>query len=219
MKSNKTGETKQVTKSKTKTQKLETTSNLPETTKPAVEPSAINTTKRNKNIKTETKQLNLNNDATTPIATGKTNESTKETSAKSFKFLVIQFLKFLCFSLGAAVIEFSSFSVIILFGSVIAADVISVILSCLFNFTLNRKYTFKSANNIYLGMILYGIFYLIFTPLGAWFINSLVNAGVNEFLAKFIKMLINFVLDFSFCKFVVFRVKGKKQPDVSSIKK
>ncbi|MEG1581736.1 MAG: GtrA family protein [Clostridia bacterium] len=133
---------------------------------------------------------------------------------KSFKQILKQFLVFLCFSLGAGLIEISSFSIIILFGNVIVADVVSVVLSCLFNFTLNRKYTFKSVNNIYLGMVLYGLFYLVFTPLGALFIDFLVKAGVNEFLAKAIKMIINFVLDFLYCKFVIFKVKAPKTKEI-----
>ena len=136
---------------------------------------------------------------------------------------VIQFIKFLGFSLGAGVIEFLTFTLIVLLAGrqslvdagvrdtwVIVAEVTSVVLSCLFNFTLNRKYTFKSANNMAVGMILYGLFYLVVTPLGVQFILLLTHSGWNEFLAKATKMILNFLLDFTFCKFVLFRTKQKR---------
>lgn len=125
-----------------------------------------------------------------------------------------QFLKFLCFSLGAGIIELVSFTLITLEAEgevwLLVAEVISVVLSCLFNFTLNRKYTFKAANNIVLGMLLYGAYYAVATPVGAMFIISLTRLGVNEFLAKAIKMLINFVIDFCYCKFFIFKIGKKK---------
>ncbi len=123
---------------------------------------------------------------------------------------ILQFLQFLCFSLGAGVIEFVSFLLLSSIGSrnetmLIIAEVSSVVLSCLFNFTLNRKFTFRSTNNIVLGMFLYGLYYLIATPVGASFIVYLTRCGWADWLAKATKMALNFVLDFLYCKCIIFR--------------
>ncbi len=131
----------------------------------------------------------------------------------------IQFLKFLCVSLGAGVVEFGSFTLLDLIfrsvwhtdilpkGTIIWIEIVSVALSCLFNFTVNRKFTFKAATNIALGMVMYGAYYALATPLGALFITFLQTHGLSEFLAKAIKMVLNFALDFLYCKFVIFNKK------------
>ena len=123
---------------------------------------------------------------------------------------ILQFIRFLCFSLGAGVIEFVSFLLLSSIDSgnetvLVIAEVASVVFSCLFNFTLNRKYTFQSANNIVLGMFLYGLYYLIATPVGASFIVWLTRCGWADWLAKATKMILNFILDFLYCKFIIFR--------------
>ncbi len=128
----------------------------------------------------------------------------------------VKVLKFVCFSLGAGVVEFGSFALLTRLlpntdRYIVVAEVISVALSCLFNFTLNRKYTFKSASNIYLGMALYGLFYLVMTPLGAWFILKLMGWGLPELVAKIVKMVVNFAFDFLFCNFVLFRSPSRPQ--------
>ena len=129
----------------------------------------------------------------------------------------IQFLFYLCFSLGAGVIEFVSFTLISLISStkvcLIIAEVTSVVLSCTFNFTLNRKYTFKSCQNIFVGLIAYLVLYAIITPLGAWFIVGMTNIGVHSLLAKAMKMLMTFATEFLFCKFILFRIKPPKNKE------
>ena len=134
-----------------------------------------------------------------------------------------QFLKFLCVSLGAGVVEFGSFTILDLIfrgvwhtdvlpkGTIIWIEIVSVVLSCLFNFTINRKFTFKAASNIVVGMILYGAYYAVATPLGALFITFLQTHGLNEFLAKAIKMVLNFIIDFLYCKFFIFNKKIFKE--------
>jgi len=128
----------------------------------------------------------------------------------------LQFFKFLFFSLGAAVIDFGSFALLIWLlpnaktYTVIAA-VTSVALSCLFNFTLNRKYTFRSVNNIKLGMLMYGLFYLVLTPCMAQLILLQVHFGIPELLAKPVSMVVNFFCDYAFCRFVLFRPWGGKK--------
>ncbi len=132
----------------------------------------------------------------------------------TFRDHALQFLKFVFFSLGAGIIELGSFELLRLFfpqpNMLVPAEVASVVLSCLFNYTLNRKYTFGASNNIALGMAIYGLYYLVATPVGAQFIVWLVSLRWDETLAKATKMILNFVLDFSLCKFVIFRLRPKK---------
>lgn len=139
----------------------------------------------------------------------------KDSKASETKKGFIQFAKFLGFSLGAGVIEFLSF---FLFGLIsdnlnwiVAAEIISVVLSCLFNFTFNRKYTFKNSSNIVVGMILYGAFYAITAPLWALAMREVIaNIGTQyELLVKAVKMILNFVLDFLYCKFVLFGLANR----------
>lgn len=122
---------------------------------------------------------------------------------------IFQFLKFTMFSAGAGIVEGSSFAILELTvqAPVWVYDVISVTLSVLFNFTVNRKFTFKSSANLMLSMLLIGLFYAGFIPLGAFIISTLVNNGLNDFLAKAIKMVLNLVLEFTYYKLVVYRNK------------
>mgnify|MGYP003316661190 CR=1 FL=1 len=70
-------------------------------------------------------------------------------------------LKFVLFSMSAAVIELSSFSLCDrMFGlAPWISQLISQILSVLWNFTFNRKFTFKSAKNVPIAMLLVFLFY------------------------------------------------------------
>jgi len=82
---------------------------------------------------------------------------------------------------------------------------IALTLSVLWNFTLNRRYTFQSAANVPVAMAKVFGFYLVFTPLSTWLGQLAENAGVNEYIVLALTMLSNFVLEFLFCKFVVYR--------------
>ena len=90
------------------------------------------------------------------------------------------------------------------------ADTVGLALSILWNFTFNRKFTFKAANNVPIAMLLAFAFYVPFYPFQIWYIDavekSLVNIGDWAFvIAQGTCMLINFVLEFLWQKFVVFR--------------
>ena len=84
---------------------------------------------------------------------------------------------------------------------------ISLVLSILWNFTLNCRYTFKSAANVPVAMAKVFGFYLVFTLLSTYLGNLAEEAGVNDFIILVITMLTNFILEFLFCKFVVYRGK------------
>ena len=119
-----------------------------------------------------------------------------------------QVIKFTLFSISAGVIQVASFALLELFVQTYWIPyLISLLLSILWNFTMNRKYTFKSAANVPLAMAKVLSFYLVFTPLSTWLGNLAELHGVNDFLILAVTMVSNFVLEFLFCKFVVYRGK------------
>ena len=83
---------------------------------------------------------------------------------------------------------------------------VSLCLSVLWNFTLNRKFTFCSANNIPIAMMKVAVFYLVFTPLSTWWTAVLTSEGIgwNEYLVLAGTMLINFVTEYLYDRFIVF---------------
>ena len=117
-----------------------------------------------------------------------------------------QIVKFTLFSISAGVIQLGSFALLEIFIKTYwIAYLISLLLSILWNFTMNRKFTFKSATNVPIAMAKVLGFYLVFTPLSTWLGNLAEANGVNDFLILAITMISNFVLEYLFCKFVVYR--------------
>lgn len=120
-----------------------------------------------------------------------------------------QLIKFTLFSVSAGIIQVGSFA---LFNELFKwrywpAYLLSLILSVLWNFTLNRKYTFKSAANVPVAMAKVFGFYLVFTPLSTWLGHLAETAGVNDYIILAVTMISNFLLEFLFCKLVVYRNK------------
>lgn len=116
-------------------------------------------------------------------------------------------IKFTLFSLSAGIIQIVSFT---LMNELTPLQehisyLIALVLSVLWNFTLNRRYTFQSAGNVPKAMLLVALFYLVFTPYSTWLEKVLVGMGWNEYLVTLINMAQNFVLEFLYDKFVVFR--------------
>ena len=117
-----------------------------------------------------------------------------------------QAVKFTLFSVSAGVIQIGSFALLEVFiKDYWIPYLISLVLSILWNFTLNRKYTFKSAANVSVAMMQVFGFYVVFTPLSTYLGNLAESVGVNDFIILIVTMLANFVLEFLFCKFVVYR--------------
>ena len=119
----------------------------------------------------------------------------------------LQAIKFFLFSVSAGVIQVGSFTVLdMAFGlNYWVAYLTSLLLSVLWNFTFNRRYTFKSSANIPVAMAKVIGFYLVFTPLSTWLGDMADKAGMNYYIILGLTMLSNFVLEFLFCKFVVYR--------------
>ena len=119
----------------------------------------------------------------------------------------IRVLKFFLFSVSAGVIQTLSFT---LMNEVFAWNywvcyMTALILSVLWNFTLNRKFTFQSANNVPVAMLKVAAFYLVFTPLSTWGGQALTQIGWNEYIVLGLSMLANLVTEFLYQKHVVFR--------------
>ena len=120
---------------------------------------------------------------------------------------LLRMIKFTLFSISAGVIQIGSFTLLneVARLEYWPAYLISLILSILWNFTFNRRYTFKAATNVPIAMLKVFGFYLVFTPLSTWFISFSTNSGLNSFIAEGISMICNFVLEFLFCKFFVYK--------------
>ena len=121
---------------------------------------------------------------------------------------LLRSMKFLFFYISAGLIEIVSFALLneTLGWPYWPCYLIALILSVLWNFTLNRRYTFRSANNVPIAMAKVFLFYLIFTPastlLGNWLAETV---GWNEYLVTGLNMAMNFVLEFLYDRFFVFR--------------
>lgn len=117
-------------------------------------------------------------------------------------------VKFTLFSISAGVIQMVSFALLneLTNLSYWICYLTALVLSVVWNFTLNRQYTFQSANNVPKAMMLVALYYCVFTPLSTWagdYLNGTLEW--NEYLVTIINMLVNFVTEFLYDKFVVFR--------------
>lgn len=123
---------------------------------------------------------------------------------------LIRSVKFVLFSASAGIIQVGSFALLneLLHLNYWVAYLISLVLSVLWNFTLNRKFTFKSAANVPIAMAKVACFYLVFTPLSTWWTAALTEPSYgimwNEYLVLVLTMLVNFVTEYLFDRFFVF---------------
>lgn len=127
-------------------------------------------------------------------------------------------LKFFLFSISAGIIEIIAFSILneLTGWSYWPCYLIALVLSVLWNFTLNRRYTFQSANNVPLAMAQVLGFYCVFTPASTILGNYLADTLLwNEYLVTGMNMAANFILEYLYDRFVVFR----KSLDTNSIAK
>ena len=121
---------------------------------------------------------------------------------------LIRTVKFTLFSISAGIIEIVLFTLLDKFTgwTYWPKYLIALIASVIWNFTLNREYTFKSANNVPIAMLKVAIFYAIFTPVSTIAGNYFAeNLGWNDILVTLLNMLCNFVLEYLYDKYVVFR--------------
>lgn len=152
---------------------------------------------------------------------------------------ILQFIKFVLFSASAGIIQAGSFTImneVLLklsfiqnamqnnptFGKIMENEygpiyLIALILSVVWNFTFNRKFTFKSANNIPIAMLKVLGYYAVFTPIsvivGNYFTAKYASFGGIEYIVLAVTMITNMLTEFIFDKFVVFR-EPKKEDSV-----
>lgn len=119
-----------------------------------------------------------------------------------------QAVKFTLFSISAGIIQVLSFALlhdVLGLESCWMSHVPSLVLSVIWNFTFNRRYTFRSDAPLVRSMLLVALFYVVFTPASAWWGTLLERAGVHAWLIEAINLLANFVLEFLYQRFVVYR--------------
>ncbi len=120
---------------------------------------------------------------------------------------VFQILKFTLFSASAGIIQVVAFAV---FNELCRwmywpAYLTALVLSIIWSFTFNRRYTFKSAANVPVAMLKLFGFYAVFTPLSTWLGHVAEASGINDYIVLIVTMLSNFVLEFLFSKFFIYR--------------
>lgn len=150
---------------------------------------------------------------------------------KEAKKSIFQFIKFALFSCSAGIIQIGSFTLMneVLMKTDFMQDLIAsnetfakimtneygpfyliaLTLSVIWNFTFNRKFTFKSAANIPVAMLKVFGFYLIFTPvstiLGNFFTGKFADIAAIEYIVLGVTMACNMITEYLFCKFVVYK--------------
>lgn len=142
------------------------------------------------------------------IVPGKEDENNSSKKNQNIKKEMIRGLKFGLFSASAGIIEISAFSLLnkLTNWRYWSCYLVALFLSVLWNFTLNRRYTFRSSDNVSAAMLKTFGFYCVFTPastvLGDYLADTLLW---NEYLVTLLIMLTNFILEFLYDRFFVFR--------------
>ena len=120
---------------------------------------------------------------------------------------VWQVLKFTLFSISAGLIQIAAFTLMetVFHLPYWPSYLTALVLSVLWNFTFNRRYTFRSDASVARSMLLVALFYAVFTPVSTWWGHALTTAGWNDFLVLAGTMVVNFVTEFLYQRFVVYR--------------
>ena len=116
-------------------------------------------------------------------------------------------VKFVLFSASAGLIEAGSIALLETLTPLPswACYLVGLVLSVLWNFTLNRKFTFQSAANVPIAMLKVACYYAVFTPLSTWGVKYLTEtAGWSPVFADGLSMLTNLVTEFLYQRFFVF---------------
>lgn len=148
---------------------------------------------------------------------------------------VMQFIKYALCAASAGIIQIVLFTIL---DSVIKSDktihfivedmtlgtfiatTVALCASILWNFTFNRKFTFKDASNVPKAMILAFLFYVPFYPFQTWYVYTIKELLIPHIgswagiIAEATVMIINFALEFMWQKFVVFRKPKTKKAAV-----
>ncbi len=119
----------------------------------------------------------------------------------------IRAVKFTLISISAGIIQIGSFTLMYELAELKywISYLISLLLSIIWNFTINRKVTFKSASNVPKAMLQLLGFYAVFTPVTLFGGQWVESRGVDGLIVEVVTMLLNFALEFLFCRFVIYR--------------
>ena len=120
---------------------------------------------------------------------------------------VFRFIKFALFSASAGLIELGTFTLLneVFHLPYWVSYLIALVLSVLWNFTLNRKFTFQSAANVPEAMLKVAAYYAVFIPVTTWLEHFLTTSlGWNEYLVTALNMILNFSTEFLYQRFFVF---------------
>ena len=118
-----------------------------------------------------------------------------------------RFIKFALFSVSAGLIEIGAFALLneLTEWTYWPCYLIALLMSILWNFTLNRKFTFRSAANVPIAMLKVLGYYAVFTPLTTIMGDYLAETLMwNEYLVTGLNMLLNFTTEFLYQRYVVF---------------
>lgn len=120
---------------------------------------------------------------------------------------LIRTVKFVLFSASAGIIEMGLFALLNEFTGFTywVSYLIALVASVLWNFTFNRKFTFKSAENVPKAMALVFAFYVVFTPCSTLLENYLTSLHWNEYLVTAINMLLNLTTEYVYDRYVVYK--------------
>ena len=121
---------------------------------------------------------------------------------------LIRGIKFVLFSVSAGVIEFASFALLDLLThwTYWPKYLIALILSVLWNFTFNRRFTFRSAGNVPIAILKVVCYYAVFTPASIVLGNYLAETcGWNDLLVTILNMALNLITEYFYDRFFVFR--------------
>ena len=133
---------------------------------------------------------------------------------------ILRAIKFTLFSISAGLIQILTFTLLNELANFPfwPCYLIALLLSVIWNFTFNRRFTFQSASNVPIAMLKVLCYYIVFAPLSILLADMYLvkQLGWNEFLVKGITMLINFITEFLYQRFFVFRksldTAKKKEP-------
>ena len=133
--------------------------------------------------------------------------NTKDNTGLTGRQRAWQFIKFALFSVSAGIIQAVSFTLLNELTGLPywPSYLTALILSVVWNFTFNRRYTFQSSANIPKAMMLVFLYYMAFTPLSTWWGDALTRIGWNDYIVLGGTMVINFVTEFLYQSLVVFR--------------
>lgn len=121
---------------------------------------------------------------------------------------LLRVVKFVLLSASAGIIQILSFTLLneLTDWPYYACYLPSLLLSILWNFTLNRKFTFHSTANVPVAMLKVLGYYCIFTPTTTLLGNYLAEGLLwNEYLVTAINMLLNLSTEYLFQRYVVYR--------------